>query len=158
MWVDFSDGRPTPTISERFAHKFHKNNTLPIGNVCCLDGCGQNLSVYWELPNVDRVSTVMYSKLFITQIANIITSKYIKAPIEVDGLELVVHEENMRGGIIQQKYTLTETKINNLNNVGLGHIIIDINGGSEVIRKLGDDIMAVFYNLNDSLFLESSKI
>lgn len=155
MWLTGDD---EISISERFAHKFHKLQTLPIGNVCCFDD-GYGLSVFWEIPNLDRMGTVIYSRLINTQIANLLSTKYIKAPIEIDNGELIVHKETQRAGILVSKYKISETELNNISGVGLSKVILELRDTREVnIHSLGEDIMSMFYNLNDSLFLASCKL
>ena len=41
----------------------------------------------------DKFGAVAFQRLLNTQIANILSSRYIKKPIEVDGDDLMVHDE-----------------------------------------------------------------
>ena len=110
-------------IHSRFAYKFFKERTLPIGNIVAfrapmkVEAAGMidsediinNDFIYsedainfcWEIPYLDPFGAVAWQRLFNTQIANILSSKYLKSPIEVDGDDLIVHKEHNQGGITQ---------------------------------------------------------
>ena len=101
-------------IHKRFAYTYFRKKTLPIGNIIAfrapmnVQAAGmidsedvlQNDYIYsddainfcWEIPNVDPYGAVAFQRLFNTQIANILY-KIIKKPIEVDGDDLMIHDE-----------------------------------------------------------------
>ena len=112
-------------IHHRFAYKFFRNRTLPIGNLIAfrapmkveadgmidLEDTLKNDYIYsedainfcWEIPGLEPFGAVAWQRLFNTQIANVLSTKYINAPIEVDGDDLMVHKEFEQHGILQQK-------------------------------------------------------
>ena len=112
-------------LHSRFAYRFFKERTLPIGNIIAfrapmkVEAAGMidsediinNDFIYsddainflWEIPNLDSFGAVAWQRLFNTQIANILSSKYLNAPIEVDGDDLIVHKEHAQGGVTQTK-------------------------------------------------------
>ena len=51
-----------------------------------------SINFCWEIPNLDPFGAVAYQRLFNTQIAHILSDKYLQKPIEVDGDDLIVHE------------------------------------------------------------------
>ena len=97
-------------IHGRFAYRFFKERTLPIGNIVAFrspmkvetegmidtEDVLNNDFIYsddainflWEIPNLDSFGAVAWQRLFNTQVANVLSSKYLKAPIEVDGDDL----------------------------------------------------------------------
>ena len=137
-------------LHNRFAYKFFRDKTLPIGNIVAFrapmkvetegmidsEDVLNNDFIYsddainflWEIPNLDPFGAVAYQRLLNTQIANLL-SKLINAPIEVDGDDLIVHKEHCQGGITQTKgkcsVSITYTK----NGVALGHTGINIKAG-----------------------------
>ena len=102
-------------LHSRFAYKFFRDKTLPIGNIIAFrapmkvevegmidsEDVLNNDYIYsddainflWEIPNIDAFGAVAYQRLLNTQIANILSSKYLNAPIEVDGDDLIVHKD-----------------------------------------------------------------
>lgn len=179
-------------IHNRFAYTFFKKRTLPIGNIVTFrspmlveaegmidhEDVLQNDFIYsddainfcWEIPGLDSFGAVAWQRLFNTGIANVLQS-YIKAPIEVDGDDLIVHKEFMSGGIIQPKgkcsVSITYTK----DGAALGHTGINVRAGDkapsfaystnltdEQIKSFQDTIVEMFYAMNDDMFLATTKI
>ena len=120
--IDVYDGA---LIHDRFAYKYFRNKTLPIGNILAfrapmlveadgmidLEDTLKNDYIYsddainfvWEIPNLDFFGAVAWQRLFNTQIANLLSMQYLNAPIEVDGDDLIVHKEHEQHGIVQPK-------------------------------------------------------
>jgi len=180
-------------LHSRFAYNFFREKTLPIGNIIAFRAPMQvetegmidsedvlnNDFIYsddainflWEIPNLDAFGAVAYQRLLNTQIANILSTKYINAPIEVDGDDLIVHKEHTQGGVTQQKgkcsVSITYTK----NNVALGHTGINILAGKkapafafstnltdEQVNSFMKDVIELFYTMNDDIFIATSKV
>ena len=180
-------------LHSRFAYKFFRDKTLPIGNIIAFrapmkvevegmidsEDVLNNDYIYsddainflWEIPNIDAFGAVAYQRLLNTQIANILSSKYLNAPIEVDGDDLIVHKEHNQGSIVQQKgkcsVSITYTK----NNVALGHTGINIVAGKKApafaystnltndqATSFMKDIIELFYAMNDDIFVATSKV
>ena len=92
-------------------------------------------------------------------------------PIEVDGDDLIVHAEHDQGGIVQQKGKCSVSITYSKNNVAIGHTGINIEAGKRApahaySTKLTDkqteefmnDIISMFYALNDDLFIATTKV
>jgi len=180
-------------LHSRFAYKFFRDKTLPIGNIIAFrapmkvevegmidsEDVLNNDYIYsddainflWEISNIDAFGAVAYQRLLNTQIANILSSKYLNAPIEVDGDDLIVHKEHNQGSIVQQKgkcsVSITYTK----NNVALGHTGINIVAGKKApafaystnltndqATSFMKDIIELFYAMNDDIFIATSKV
>ena len=133
-------------IHNRFAYKFHRNKTLPIGNIIAFrapmkvevegmidsEDLINNDYIYsddainfcWEIPNLCPLGAVAFQRLLNTQIANILHKRYIHAPIEVDGDDLMVHKEHNQHGIVQQHGKCSVSITYSKNNVAIGHGLV----------------------------------
>ena len=126
----------------------------------------------WEIPNLDPFGAVAYQRLLNTQIANILSTKYIKKPIEVDGDDLMVHSEFIGSDGTLQKVGKCSVSITySKNNVALGHTGINIDAGTkappfafstnltdEQTKAFMADIIELFYNINDDIFIATTKV
>jgi len=180
-------------IHSRFAYKFFKERTLPIGNIVAFRGpmkveaagmidsediinndyiySDDAINFCWEIPYMNGFGAVAWQRLFNTQIANILSGKYLKAPIEVDGDDLIVHKEHTQGGVTQTKgkCSVSITYVNN--EVALGHTGINITAGKrapafafstnltdEQATGFMTDVIELFYAMNDNIFIATSKV
>lgn len=180
-------------IHSRFAYRYFKDRTLPIGNIVAFRApmkveaegmidtedilsadyiySDDAINFCWEIPNMNPVGAVAWQRLFNTQIANILSTKYINAPIEVDGDDLIVHKEHKQSGIVQSqgKCSVSITYVNN--DVALGHTGININAGKKApafaySTNLTDqqadsfvkEVIELFYRMNDDIFIATTKV
>jgi hypothetical protein len=179
-------------IHKRFAYNFFRKKTLPIGNIIAFRGymnvgidgmidqedvlqndyiaSDDAINFCWEIPNLDKFGAVAYQRLFNTQIANILSSKFIKKPIEVD--DLMVHDEfEGSDGSLQSKGKCSVSITYSKDNVAIGHTGINVNAGPKAPNfaystKLSDEqchlfmqeIIDLFYNINDDMFIATTKI
>ena len=180
-------------LHSRFAYKFFREKTLPIGNIIAFRApmkveaegmidsedilnadyiySDDAINFLWEIPNLDAFGAVAYQRLLNTQIANILSTQYLKAPIEMKGDDLIVHKEHTQGGVAQPtgkcSVSITYTK----NNVALGHTGINIVAGKkapafaystnltdEQANNFMAEIINLFYNLNDDIFIATTKV
>jgi hypothetical protein len=180
-------------IHSRFAYRYFRDKTLPIGNIGAFrapmkveaEGMIDNedilnadyiysddaINFCWEIPNLDPFGAVAFQRLLNTQIANILSSKYLKAPIEVDGDDLMVHKEHNQGGVTQMKGKCSVSITYSKNNVALGHTGINIEAGKKApafafSTNLGNaeaeqfmkDVIEVFYGMVEDIFLATTKV
>jgi hypothetical protein len=180
-------------LHARFAYKFFRNKTLPIGNIIAFrapmkvetegmidsEDVINNDFIYsddainflWEIPYLDSFGAVAWQRLFNTQIANILSSKYVNAPIEVDGDDLIVHKEHTQGGITQTKGKCSVSITYSKNNIALGHTGINITAGKkapafafstqlndEQATQFAKDVINIFYSMNDDIFIATTKV
>ena len=180
-------------LHSRFAYKFFRDKTLPIGNIVAFRApmkveaegmidsedilnadyiySDDAINFLWEIPYLDAFGAVAYQRLLNTQIANILSTQYIKAPIEMKGDDLIVHKEHTQGGVAQPRgkcsVSITYTK----NGVALGHTGINITAGkkapafaystnitSDQAIAFMKDIVELFYKMNDDIFIATSKV
>jgi len=181
-------------IHKRFAYTFFRKKTLPIGNIIAFrapmnvqaDGMIDNEDVLqndfiysddainfcWEIPNLDPFGAVAYQRLFNTQIAGILSNRYLKKPIEVDGDDFMVHD-GFEGsdGTLQKVGKCSVSITYSKDNVALGHTGINVNAGRKAppfaySTKLDDkqvesfmkDVIDLFYALNDDIFIATTKV
>lgn len=180
-------------LHSRFAYKFFRDKTLPIGNIVAFrapmkvevegmidsEDVLNNDYIYsddainflWEIPMLDSFGAVAWQRLFNTQIANILSTQYLKAPIEVDGDDLIVHKEHTQGGVTQTKGKCSVSITYSKNNVALGHTGINITAGKkapafaystnltgEQAIQFMNDVIKLFYEMNDDIFIATSKV
>ena len=180
-------------IHDRFAYKYFRNKTLPIGNILAfrapmlveadgmidLEDTLKNDYIYsddainfvWEIPNLDFFGAVAWQRLFNTQIANVLSTQYLNAPIEVDGDDLMVHKEFEQHGIIQPKGKCSVSITYVKNGAALGHTAINVTAGRKApafaystnltdyqCTDLMKTIIDQFYVMNDDMFLATTKI
>lgn len=188
--IDVYDGK---ILHSRFAYKLFRKNTLPIGNIVAfrapmvVEAAGMidsedilnddfiysddAINFLWEIPNLDPFGAVSYQRLFNTQIANTLGIKYIQAPIEVDGDDLLVHKEHTQGGVTQTKGKCSVSITYSKNNVALGHTGINIVAGKKApafafstnltddqANQFMKDIIDIFYSMNEDIFLATTKV
>ena len=180
-------------IHKRFAYEYFRKKTLPIGNIVAFRGemdvttnlidsedllnndyihSEDAINFCWEIPNLDAFGAVSFQRLFNTYIANILSSKYLKKPIEVDGDDLMVHDEfEGSDGSLQKIGKCSVSITYSKNNVTLGHTGINIDAGRKAPNfaystKLTDeqaeqfmkDVIDIFYATVDDIFTATSKI
>lgn len=180
-------------LHSRFAYKYFRKNTLPIGNIIAFrapmhveaegmidsEDILSNDYIYsddainflWEIPNLDPFGAVAWQRLFNTQIANLLSMKYIKSPIEVDGDDLIVHREHTQGGVTQMKGKCSVSITYSKNNVALGHTGINITAGKKApafafSTGLSDsdadlfmkEVIETFYKMNEDIFIATTKV
>lgn len=181
-------------IHKRFAYTYFRKKTLPIGNIVAFrapmevlaDGMIDNEDVLqndyiysddainfcWEIPNLDPFGAVAYQRLFNTQIAGILSNRYLKKPIEVDGDDFMVHDEFTGSDGALQKIGKCSVSITySKDNVALGHTGINILAGrkappfaystnlrNDQAENLMKDVIDLFYALNDDIFIATTKV
>jgi hypothetical protein len=180
-------------IHSRFAYKFFKERTLPIGNILAFrapmkveaegmidtEDVLNNDFIYsedainfvWEIPYLDPFGAVAWQRLFNTQVANILSTSYLKAPITVDGDDMIVQKEHTQGGVTQTsgKCSVSITYVKN--GTALGHTGINIKAGKKApafafstnlddTQAIGlmQDAIKLFYTLNDDIFIATTKV
>jgi hypothetical protein len=136
-------------IKSRFAYKYFRDRTLPIGNIVSfvvpaevtlnlidLEDSLEKDYIYsdsmvnfcWEIPYLDPFGAVCFQRLFNTAIANIL-HKVINKPIEMKGDDIIVHAEHNQGGIIQTKGKASVSITYSKENVAIGHTGVNVLAG-----------------------------
>jgi hypothetical protein len=181
-------------LHHRFAYNFFREKTLPIGNIIAFrspmlveaDGMIDSediiknefiysddaMNFLWEIPCLsDPFGAVAYQRLFNTNIANILSSKYLDgAPIEVDGDDLIVHKDHEQGGVKQSKGKCSVSITYVRDGVTLGHTGINVHAGEKApshaystglnnmqVSAFMRDTIDMFYQMNDDMFLATTK-
>ena len=179
-------------LHNRFAYRYFRNKVLPIGNIIAFrapmlveaDGMideedvlknefiysDDAINFLWEIPGLNAFGAVAYQRLFNTQLANIL-HQYIKAPIEMDGDDIIVHKEHEQHGIVQPRGKCSVSITHTKNDAALGHTGINIAAGRRAptfafstnlsdadAENLMKDTIDMFYGLNDDIFIATTKI
>jgi len=141
-------------IHDRFAYKYFRENTSPLGNIVAfrapMDVPVHNMidledvleedtitsrdaiNFCWEIPNLCALGAVAFQRLFNTHIASILSSKIINKPIAVDGDDLMVPEKFTGHDGVQYdegkcSVSITYSKY----DVALGHTGINVVAGTK---------------------------
>lgn len=180
-------------IHKRFAYQFLRDRVHPLGDVVCFRG-GMNVTTnlidqedllnkdyilssdavnfIWEIPNLCPLGAVAFQRLFNTQIANILSTRYIHKPIEVDGDDLLVHDEfTGSDGSAQTRGKASVSITYSTNNVAIGHTGINIDAGKgapnfaystrlsdEQVASFMEDVNATFYNVLRDMNIATTKV
>ena len=188
--IDLYDGN---LIHSRFAYKYFRKKTLPIGNIVAFrapmkvetEGMIDNedllnndfiysddaINFCWELPNLCPLGAVFFQRLLNTQIANLLSTKYLQAPIEVDGDDLIVHKEFEQNGIIQPKGKCSVSITYSKDNVAIGHTAINVTAGrnapvfaystnltDEQVEDFMKTMIDTYYSMVDDAFIATTKL
>lgn len=180
-------------LHKRFAYRFFREKCLPIGNIIAFrapakveteglidqeDSLNKDfiysedmIHFLYEIPLItESFGAISYQRLFNSIVANILF-KYINAPIEVDGDDLMVSKEFTQGGVTQQKGKCSVSIVHVKDNAALGHTGINVSAGKQApafaySTNLSDidcnnfmaDVINTFYQTNDNIFIASTKI
>lgn len=139
-------------IHKRFAYEFFRKEVSPVGNVVAfrapmdvtenlidLEDTLSNdfiaskdaINFCWEIPNLCPFGAVSFQRLFNTAIAQIL-SKYIGAPIAMDGDDLMVQKKFVGSdGQEREEGKVSVSITYSQENVALGHSAINIDAGPD---------------------------
>jgi hypothetical protein len=181
-------------IHKRFAYNIFRNHTLPIGNIVAfrapMDVSIDNMidqedvlqrdtivsddaiNFCWEIPDMCPRGAVAFQRLFNTQIANVLSTKFLQKPIMVDGDDLMVMDEfSGSDNKLRQEGKCSVSITYSKNNVAIGHTGINVNAGRRApgfaySTKLSDEgceefmreVISIFYGINDEMFIASAKV
>lgn len=180
-------------IHKRFAYDYFRNKVLPTGNIIAFR-CPMDVSIdgmidqedvlqgdyiasedavnfCWEIPHLDKFGAVAFQRLFNTQIANILAG-LISKPIEVDGDDLMVHDEfEGNDGKLQAVGKCSVSITYSKDGVAIGHTGININAGrkapafaystkldEEQTQEFMTKVIDTFYGMVDDIFIATTKI
>lgn len=180
-------------LHQRFAYRFLRKNVSPLGDIVLFRGnmnvttnlvdqedllnndyinSYDAINIIWEIPNLCPLGAVAFQRLFNVQIANILSTQYLKKPIEVDGDDLMVHEpfvgsDNKEYKVGKCSVSITYSK----NNVALGHTGINIKAGRSApgfafstnlcdadVEAFMLDIQNIFYTNLQDMFIATTKV
>lgn len=139
-------------IHKRFAYEQFRKEVSPVGNIVAfrapmdvtenlidLEDTLSNdfiasadaINFCWEIPNLCPLGAVSFQRLLNTAVAQIL-SKYIKAPIAMDGDDLMVQKTFVGSdGQEREEGKVSVSITYSLENVAVGHTAINIDAGSD---------------------------
>jgi hypothetical protein len=180
-------------LHRRFAYRYFKNRTLPQGNIIAfraparvevegmidLEDVINNDFIYsqdmihflYEVPILDnRFGAVAFQRLFNTQCAHILSTKYVNAPIEMSGDDMMVHKEFIQREVKQNRGKASVSIVHVKDGVTLGHTGINNIAGDkapvfafscnltdEQINNFINDVITMFYVLVEDIFIATTK-
>lgn len=170
-------------FKQRFANRLLGNTrTIRIGNIISFISPVDIISEKWlksdqsinfclEIPDISNYAGVCFSELFITNVANILGTRYIKDQIEINNGEIIIKKEHAHAGIHQIDGVVSTNTIRSVNGAILIYLGLYNNAGDnatprayslnfdiDTINKFMDDVNASFYNLANGIFLKTSKM
>jgi len=182
-----------PFIHSRFAYKYFREKVTPTGDIVAFIAPAKveaegmidtedvlskafiysekMINFCWEIPCCDNIfGAIAFQRLFNTGVADIL-AKHIKAPINVDGDDIMVMKEHNQGGIIQPSGKASVSITHLVGGVAIGHTGININAGKDApafaYSTNMDDNTALsfinestnfFYWLTRDIFVAGSKV
>jgi len=182
-----------PLLHNRFAYRYFKNRTLPQGNIIAFRAPAKveahgmidmedvingdfiysddMMHFLYEIPILDNpFGAVAFQRLFNSQIANILGQKYLNAPIEMRGDDMIVHKSFTQRGIEQPNGKASVSIVHVKNGVTLGHTGINVKAGNSApvfaystelandqVTAFMNDVINAFYMIVEDMFIASSK-
>jgi len=182
-----------PLLHSRFAYKYFKNRVLPQGNIIAfrapakveaqgmidmedvLNGdyiySDDMMHFLYEIPIMScPFGAVAFQRLFNSQIASVLGQKYLNAPIEMRGDDMIVHKSFIQRGTAMSSGKASVSIVHVKNGVTLGHTGINVKAGDSApvfafsteltdaqVKSFMEDSINTFYSLVEDLFIASSK-
>lgn len=173
-------------LTKKFANKYLTDaRTLRIGNIVSFVGSSsitpnntskvlfsrQSINFCIEIPDISTYAGVCFQKLFITNAANILASKYFDAEVEILDNDVVIKKDHKNHGIHQRDGIASINKITNIGGTILIYLgfyndagpdsqprAFSLNFDNITCNKFMDDVNASFYHLANNVFLNCAKI
>ena len=139
-------------IHKRFAYEQFRKEVSPVGNIVAFRApmdvkenlidledtltddyihSADAINFCWEVPNLGPLGAVSFQRLFNTAIAQVL-SRYIKAPIAMDGDDLMVQKTFVGSdGQSRDEGKVSVSITYSLENIALGHTAINIDAGDK---------------------------
>ena len=181
-------------LHNRFAYRYFKNRVLPQGNIIAfrapakVEAAGMidledvlnadfiysedMIHFLYEIPILDNpFGAVAFQRLFNSNIANVLGTNYLKAPIEMKGDDMIVHQSFTKNGITQEKGKASVSIVYVKNGVTMGHTGINVKAGDRApsfaySTQLDDqqainfmeNCIDVFYHIIEDIFIATTKV
>lgn len=173
-------------LKNRFAMKhFGYSRTLAIGNIISFNGslsyrpdksdsvvaAEDCVNFCLELPRYDTLSGVLFNRLFITNVAQILSTEYLNAPVQVSQNSLIVEKEHKNGGVIQKNGVVSVNLYSKVGDAFLIYLGLYNNSGEsghvrafsmkldkEQRTKLMEQVNQSFYFLSNDTFLSTCNV
>lgn len=171
-------------LKERFAYNvFGYSRTLAIGNIISFVGtlnyrekdkftaADECINFCLELPNYNCTSGVLFNRLFLTNVAQIVSTNYLNCPVQVSQQNLIVEKEHENGGIVQKNGLLSVNMCSSFNNCFLIYLglynksgesapprAFSMNLNLEKSKKLMEEVNQSFYFLSNDIFINTSNV
>lgn len=171
-------------LKERFAlNTFGYSRTLAIGNIISFIGalnyrerdtfiCSeQSINFCIELPKYDPLSGVLFNRLFLLNVAQILSTDYLKCPIEVSQNKMIIDKEHSNRDIKQNNGILSVNFNSQLNDtfmiyLGLYNICghesesraFSMGLSEEKAKELMSVVNESFYFLSNDVFLNTCHV
>lgn len=182
-----------PLLHGRFAYRYFKNRVLPQGNIIAFRAPAKveahgmidmedvlnadyiysddMMHFLYEIPIMGcPFGAVAFQRLFNSQIASVLGQKYLNAPIEMKGDDMIVHKSFTQRGVDSNTGKASVSIVHVKNGVTLGHTGINVKAGDaapvfafsteltdDQCKGYMQDCINTFYTLVEDMFIASSK-
>lgn len=180
-------------LHSRFAYKYLKDRTQPQGNIIAyrapalVEAAGMidmedvlnNDFIYsqdmmhflYEIPLLDnRFGAVSFQRLFNAMAANILSTKYINAPIEMSGDDMMVHKDFTQRDVKQVRGKASVSIVHVKDGIALGHTGINNIAGDRApvfayscnltdqnANDFMNEVIGMFHNMVNDIFIATTK-
>ncbi len=133
-----------------------------------------SINFLWEIPLLgdNAFGAVAYQRLFCANVGALLgTSPYLDCPIDVRGDDIYVKKEHKQRGVIQTEGKCSVSITHVKSGAALGHLGINVKAGEKApvfaySTNLSDEqvgwfinnVVNMFYSMNDDIFVATSKI
>lgn len=180
-------------LQDRFAYTFFNKKVLPIGNIVAFRApmkveeafmvdredlinkdfiySEDAINFCIEIPNTDLFGGVCFQRLFNSHLATYLADEILKAPVEVDGDDIMVHKPFTQRGKDQTKGKASVSIAKQVNNAVLIHTGINIKAGDrapdfafstnmtdEQAKEFMETGIHMFYTLVHDVFVATTKV
>lgn len=182
-------------LHSRFAYRFFKSRVVPQGNIIAfrapakVEAAGMidledvlsadfiysddMIHFMYEIPILNSpFGAIAFQRLFNSNIANILGVKYINAPIEMKGDDMIVHREFTSSiGIRQEKGKASVSIVYVKDGVTMGHTGINVKAGNKApvfaysteltddqCKNYMEDCIETFYHMVEDMFIATTKV
>jgi hypothetical protein len=180
-------------LHKRFAYRYFKNRVLPQGNIIAYkapakveaDGMidledilnsdfiysQEMMHFLYEVPILNNTfGAIAFQRLFNSQIAHILSSNYLKCPIEMSGDDIIVHKDFVQRDVKQNKGKASVSITHVKDGVALGHTGINNIAGNQapvfayscnlndaLVKQFMEEVINMFYVLVEDIFVATTK-
>lgn len=171
-------------LKEKFIFNiFGYSRTLAIGNIVSFLGgldyrekdnflkAEHCINFCIELPRYDSLSGVLFNRLFLTNVAQILSTNYLNVPIEVSQNKLIVNKDHEHRGIIQKNGIVSVNLLSQINDTFIIYLglynkcgeeaeprAFSMNLSKDDCEKLMNEINESFYFLSNDVFLNTCYV
>ena len=171
-------------LRERFAYNvFGYSRTMAIGNIISFCGSldyrnkdkflGGDECIHFcvELPEYDRRAGVLFNRLFLTNVGQILSTNFLHVPIQITQDSLVVEKAHFQGGVEQKNGVVSVNLCSQVHGAFMIYLGLYNKGGESAparafsmglnaseTNQLMEEVNSSFYFLANDIFLGTCRV